>query len=131
MSENIALLIPSLRQIASNIDESQFNKDGVYRFEHGELPAWLQEEAKGCKDASKKALQALGKIHDLISERSKDNEILPRVGEQALAESGFYLQRLKTLRKSGTLMAQPNKDKGAPLARWIEKSPDRENDLHH
>ncbi|MCQ1056608.1 ATP-dependent DNA helicase DinG [Photobacterium sp. ZSDE20] len=128
LSENIATLIPTLRQIASSIDDSQFNKDGVYRFEHGELPAWLQEEAKGCKDASKKALQALGKIHDLISERTKDNEILPRLGEQALTESGFYLQRLENLEKVWSLMAQPNKDKGAPLARWIEKSQDREND---
>lgn len=128
LSENIATLIPTLRQIASSIDDSQFNKDGVYRFEHGELPAWLQEEAKGCKDASKKALQALGKIHDLISERTKDSEILPRLGEQALTESGFYLQRLENLEKVWSLMAQPNKDKGAPLARWIEKSQDREND---
>ncbi|GHA48252.1 ATP-dependent DNA helicase DinG [Photobacterium aphoticum] len=128
LNENIAVLIPALRQIASQIDPAQFNKDGVYRFEHGELPAWLQEEAKGCKEASKKALQSLGKIHDLISERTKDNEIQQRLGEQALTESGFYLQRLENLEKVWQLMAQPNKDKGAPLARWIEKSPDREDD---
>ncbi|PSW18849.1 ATP-dependent DNA helicase DinG [Photobacterium sanctipauli] len=128
LSENIAVLIPSLRQIANNIDPAHFSKDGIYRFEHGELPDWLTEEAKGCKEASKKALQSLGKIHDLISERTKDNEIQQRQGEQALAESGFYLQRLENLEKVWSLMAQPIKDKGAPLARWIEKSPDREND---
>ncbi|MGF1724198.1 ATP-dependent DNA helicase DinG [Photobacterium nomapromontoriensis] len=128
LNENIAQLIPALNQIASHIDPSLFNKDGVYRFEYGELPAWLHEEAKGCKETSKKALQALGKIHDLISERTKENEIQPRLGEQALTESGFYLQRLENLEKVWHLMAQPNRDKGAPLARWIEKSPDREND---
>ncbi len=75
-------------------------------------------------------MQSLGgKVHDLITERTKDNEILPRLGEQALAESGFYLQRLENLEKVWTLMAQPNKDKGAPpLARWIEKNPEREGD---
>lgn len=128
LNENIALLIPSLRQIASTIDPAMFNKDGVYRFEHGELPDWLQEEAKGCKESCKKALQALGKIHDLIAERNKDNELAPRLAEPALAESGFYLQRLENLEKVWSQMAQPNKDKGAPLARWLEKSPDREND---
>ncbi|MGF1682564.1 ATP-dependent DNA helicase DinG [Photobacterium minamisatsumaniensis] len=128
LSENIAVLIPSLRQIANNIDPTHFSKDGIYRFEHGELPDWLMEEAKGCKTASKKALQSLGKIHDLISERTKDNEILPRLGEQALAESGFYLQRLENLEKVWSLMSQPRKDKGAPLAIWIEKSSDREDD---
>ena len=128
LNETIAHLIPSLRQTAANIDPAQFNKDGIYRFEHGELPEWLVEEAKSCKEASKKALQSLGKVHDLIAERTKDNEILPRLGEQALAESGFYLQRLENLEKVWTLMAQPNKDKGAPLARWIEKNPEREGD---
>ncbi|MGR5127397.1 ATP-dependent DNA helicase DinG [Photobacterium swingsii] len=128
LQENIQHLIPTLRQIAANIDPSHFSKDGIYRFEHGELPAWLQEEAKGCKDASKKALQALGKLHDLISERLKDNEIGARQGEPALAESGFYLQRLENLEKVWALMAQPCNKKGAPLARWIEKSSDREDD---
>ncbi|WP_299014807.1 ATP-dependent DNA helicase DinG [uncultured Photobacterium sp.] len=128
LSESITHLIPSLRQIATNIDPAQFSRDGIYRFEHGELPAWLIEESKSCKEASKKALQSLGKIHDLISERIKDNEIVPRMGEPALAESGFYLQRLENLEKVWSLMAQPNKDKGAPLARWIEKNPDREGD---
>ncbi|PSW07511.1 ATP-dependent DNA helicase DinG [Photobacterium lipolyticum] len=129
LQENIQHLIPTLRQMATNINPTLLNKDGVYRFEHGELPAWLEEEAKGCKEASKKAGQSLGKIHDLISERLKENEIVPRLGEQALAESGFYLQRLENLEKVWTLMAQPNKEKGAPLARWIEKSPERENDF--
>lgn len=126
--ENIQHLIPTLRQIANNVDAGMFSKDGIYRFEHGELPAWLEQEAKGCKDASKKALQSLGKIHDLISERLKDNEIQQRLGEQALAESGVYLQRLENLEKVWALMALPKKDKGAPLARWIEKNPDNEGD---
>ncbi|KAE8178923.1 ATP-dependent DNA helicase DinG [Photobacterium carnosum] len=128
IQDNIQHLVPTLNQIANNIDSSKFNKDGVYRFEHGELPAWLEEEAKGCKEASKKTLQSLGKIQDLITERTKENAIIPRLGEQALTEIGFYLQRLENLEKVWSLMAQPNHKKGAPLARWIEKSPEREND---
>ncbi|UXI02046.1 ATP-dependent DNA helicase DinG [Photobacterium sp. TY1-4] len=128
LNEAISHLIPALRQISAQIDPALFNKDGILRFEHGELPSWLEEEAKGCKEASKKAAKSLGKIHDLIAERVKENEISPRLGDQALAESGFYLQRLENLEKVWLLMAQPNKDKGAPLARWIEKSPDREGD---
>ncbi len=128
IQDNIQHLIPTLSQIANNIDPAIFNKDGVYRFEHGELPQWLEEEAKGCKEASKKVMQSLGKIQDLISERTKENEIVPRIGEQALTEVGFYLQRVENLEKVWTLMAQPNNKKGAPLARWIEKSPEREND---
>lgn len=128
IQDSIQHLVPTLNQIANNIDSGKFNKDGVYRFEHGELPQWLEEEAKGCKEASKKALQSLGKIQDLISERTKENIIIPRLGEQALTEIGFYLQRLENLEKVWSLMAQPNHKKGAPLARWIEKSPEREND---
>ncbi|MFG0904074.1 ATP-dependent DNA helicase DinG [Photobacterium damselae] len=128
IQESIQHLVPTLSQIANNIDPSQFNQDGVYRFEHGELPAWLSEESVALKETSKKAAQSLGKIHDLVSERLKEHEILPSLGEQALAEMGFYLQRLENLEKVWFLMAQPNKDKGAPLARWLEKSPEREND---
>lgn len=128
IQDSIQHLVPTLNQIAANIDSGRFNKDGVYRFEHGELPSWLEEEAKGCKEASKKTLQSLGKIQDLIAERTKENAIIPRLGEQALTEIGFYLQRLENLEKVWSLMAQPNQKKGAPLARWIEKSPERDND---
>lgn len=129
LQDNIQQLIPSLTSLAKRFDPTHFNQDGIYRFEHGELPTWLEEEAKDLKELSKKAHQALAKISDLISERLKENEIPSRLAEPALAESGFYLQRLENLAKVWALMARPNSDKGAPLARWLEVSPDREGDF--
>ncbi len=87
-----------------------------------------KKKLKVVKKPVRKRLQSLGKIQDLIAERTKENIIIPRLGEQALTETGFYLQRLESLEKVWSLMAQPNHKKGAPLARWIEKSPEREND---
>lgn len=129
LQDNIQQLIPSLTSLAQRFDPAHFSQDGIYRFEHGELPTWLEEEAKGLKELSKKAHQSLAKISDLISERLKENEIPARLAEPALAESGFYLQRLENLAKVWALMAKPNSDKGAPLARWLEVSPDREGDF--
>lgn len=129
LQQNIQLLIPSLNQLSKQFDPAHFNKEGIFRFEHGELPTWLIEQSKEMKEYSNKAEQALAKISDLISERLKENEIPSKQAEPALAEIGFYLQRLETLAKVWSLMAKPNSDKGAPLARWIELSKEREGDF--
>lgn len=128
LQDAIQLLIPTLSQLHSQFKANTF-KERIYRFEHGELPNWLEEESKSLKQLSKKAHQAMNKIADLIAERVKDGELSSRLAEPALAESGFYLQRLENLSKVWHLMAEPNHDKGAPLARWIEVSPDREDDF--
>ncbi|WP_120510388.1 ATP-dependent DNA helicase DinG [Photobacterium salinisoli] len=129
LQESIQHLVPTLRQLASQVDPAVFSKDGSYRFPHGELPAWLAEEAQGCRDASKKARQSLAKMHDMITERLKDDEVPARSAEPALAESGHYLQRLENLEKVWSLMAQPIKEHGAPLARWLEKTPEQDGDF--
>ncbi|WP_063668909.1 ATP-dependent DNA helicase DinG [Aliivibrio fischeri] len=128
LHEHIQELIPTLNQLSKQFDPTLFNDDGVYRFEHGEIPNWLAEQSKELKEVSTKANQALAKISDLISERMKDGELAPRMAEPALAEIGFYLQRLENLAQVWFLMAKPNSDKGAPLARWLEKSQDRDGD---
>ncbi|MFV0575124.1 MAG: ATP-dependent DNA helicase DinG [Vibrio sp.] len=128
LQDAIQQLIPSLNQLSKQFNVNEF-KENTYRFEHGELPEWLEEESKNLKILSKKALQAMGKIADLISDRVKEGEIAARLAEPALTECGFYLQRLENLNKVWTLMAEPNHDKGAPLARWIEVSKDREQDF--
>lgn len=128
LQDAIQQLIPALTQLSTRFNTNEF-KERTYRFEHGELPAWLEEESKSLKILSKKAHQAMNKIADLISERVKDGELSSRLAEPALAESGFYLQRLENLAKVWHLMAEPNHDKGAPLARWIEVSPEREDDF--
>ncbi|MGV3002540.1 ATP-dependent DNA helicase DinG [Vibrio sp.] len=128
LQDAIQQLIPALTQLSTRFNANEF-KERTYRFEHGELPAWLEEESKSLKILSKKAHQAMNKIADLISERVKDGELSSRLAEPALAESGFYLQRLENLAKVWHLMAEQNHDKGAPLARWIEVSSEREDDF--
>ncbi len=128
LQEQCQHLIPELRQMAKQIDPALFNEDGVYRFEHGELPEWLAELSKSTFESCKKARQGLGKIHDLIAERIKTNEISARLGEPGLTECGFFLQRLENLEKVWSQMAQPTKEKGAPLARWMSKNPERPDD---
>ena len=76
----------------------------------------------------KKAHLAYGKLNDLVLEKAKENQISPKESDPVLAEAGFYLQRLENLEKVWQLMAQPENPVGAPLARWITKSPDREDD---
>lgn len=128
LQDAIQQLIPALTQLCTQFNANEF-KERIYRFEHGELPPWLEEESKSLKILTKKAHQAMSKITDLISERVKDGELSSRLAEPALAEAGFYLQRLENLAKVWHLMAEPNHDKGAPLARWIEVSSEREDDF--
>ena len=120
-------LIPILNQLPNQFDATAF-EDKVLRFEHGELPNWLAEQAKELKLHTQKTNQAVSKIADLIAERVKDGELANRLAEPALAELGFFLQRLEKLAQVWQLMAEPKREKGAPLARWLEHNPDREGD---
>ncbi|STQ74809.1 ATP-dependent DNA helicase DinG [Grimontia hollisae] len=129
LQSGIQVLVPSLRGVRDMLGECSLNKDGIYRFTDGELPEALQQEAKEIQKAAKKANQSLAKLHELISERVKEGDIASRLADPLLAESAFFLQRLENLEKVWTLMAQPNSEKGAPLARWIQRCPERETDL--
>ncbi|MEH0758163.1 ATP-dependent DNA helicase DinG [Vibrio sp. 16] len=128
LQDAIQQLIPSLSQLATRFDPAHF-EENIYRFENGELPSWLDEESKELKKLSQKGAQAVGKIADLIAERVKDGELTNRLAEPALAELGFYIQRMDNLAAVWNLMAEPQREKGAPLARWLEVSPDREGDF--
>lgn len=128
LQESIQLLIPSLSQLATRFDASHF-EEGIYRFENGELPTWLEDESKELKKLSHKAAQATAKIADLIAERVKDGELANRLAEPALAEIGFFIQRMDNLAQVWNLMAEPLREKGAPLARWLAVSPEREGDF--
>ena len=127
LQESVQELIPALSQLTKQFDPAQF-EENIYRFEHGELPTWLENQSKDLKQLSKKANQSVAKIADLIAERVKDGELSSRLAEPALAELGFYIQRLENLAQVWNLMAEPTRDKGAPLARWLEKHPDQEGD---
>ncbi|EGU36567.1 ATP-dependent DNA helicase DinG [Vibrio sp. N418] len=128
LQDSIQQLIPSLTQLSGRFDPAHF-VDGLYRFEHGELPSWLEEESKQLKILSHKGAQATAKIADLIAERVKEGEIAARLAEPALAELGFYIQRMDNLAQVWRLMAEPQREKGAPLARWLAVSPERESDF--
>ncbi|MGR5235374.1 ATP-dependent DNA helicase DinG [Vibrio alfacsensis] len=127
LQESVQELIPALSQLTKQFDPAHF-EEGIYRFEHGELPTWLENQSKELKQLSKKANQSVAKIADLIAERVKDGELSSKLAEPALAELGFYIQRLENLAQVWRLMAEPTREKGAPLARWLEKHPDREGD---
>lgn len=128
LQDSVQQLVPSLSQLCQQFDASHF-EDKRYRFEHGELPEWLENQSKELKTISKKGSVAVAKIADLIAERVKDGEISSRLAEPALAELGFYVQRMENLAQVWNLMAEPKREKGAPLARWLELSPDREGDF--
>ncbi|WP_234494091.1 ATP-dependent DNA helicase DinG [Vibrio maritimus] len=127
LQDAIQQLIPLLGEVNTYCGGLPFEEDSC-RFENGELPSWLEEQAKVLKQYSQKGAQASAKIADLISERLKDGEIGAKLAEPALAELGFYIQRFDNLAAVWRLMAEPQKEKGAPLARWIEKSKEREGD---
>ncbi|WP_391089689.1 ATP-dependent DNA helicase DinG [Vibrio sp. NH-UV-68] len=128
LQDSVQQLIPSLSQLATRFDPTHFN-DNIYRFENGELPSWLDEEAKDLKKLTSKGAQAVAKVADLIAERVKDGELSNRLAEPALAELGFYIQRMDNLAQVWRLMAEPMREKGAPLARWLEVSSEREGDF--
>jgi ATP-dependent DNA helicase DinG len=128
LQDGIQQLIPALNQLSKQFDPAHF-VEKVYRFEHGELPEWLERESADLKKLAEKACQALSKIADLIAERLKDGELSKNLAEPALAETGFFIQRLENLVKVWSLMAEPKRDKGAPLARWLEVNPEREDDF--
>lgn len=43
--------------------------EGIYRFEHGELPQWLADESQALSKSSQKAMQSVSKVADLIAEK--------------------------------------------------------------
>ncbi|NAW91643.1 MULTISPECIES: ATP-dependent DNA helicase DinG [unclassified Vibrio] len=128
LQETLQQLILSLSQLTKQFVPEQF-EEKRYRFEHGELPQWLEEESKTLKRLSQKANQSVAKIADLIAERVKEGELAARLAEPALTELGFYIQRLENLAQVWLLMAEPKREKGAPLARWLEIHPEREGDF--
>ncbi|MEF1283145.1 MULTISPECIES: ATP-dependent DNA helicase DinG [unclassified Vibrio] len=128
LQDSVQQLIPSLTQLATRFDPTHF-EENIYRFENGELPQWLTEESIELKKLSHKGSLAVAKIADLIAERVKEGELSNRLAEPALAELGFYIQRMDNLAQVWNLMAEPQREKGAPLARWLEVSPEREGDF--
>ncbi|MCE0492832.1 ATP-dependent DNA helicase DinG [Vibrio salinus] len=128
LTDAIQQIIPLLKDVKQNITQSYFHEN-IWRFEHGELPEWLESIARDLKTLTKKANQNLGKITDLIAERVKEGNLSTKVADPLLNELSFYLLRMDNLTRVWSMMATPAKEYGAPLARWIEYKQDNQDDF--
>ncbi len=62
-------------------------EDGLYRFEHGDLPEWLGNESKTSNNFLRKRARQSLEIADLIAEpKVKDGELSAKLTRPALAE---------------------------------------------
>jgi len=128
VSENIDFLINDFKELLHTFNSLSFNDDKVLRFENGKLPDWLQKKATTYREVTKKLSVAYQKLFELVEDRILENPSLTNKTAPVMAEAGFFLPRIEKLEKAWALMATENKPKGAPLARWIEKTTFGESD---
>ncbi|WNC70230.1 ATP-dependent DNA helicase DinG [Thalassotalea nanhaiensis] len=124
-------LIADLQKVNSFLDANQqvyFAKEKQYRFENGIIPQNLKNLAEDISSTAKKALSEINKLYNLLMEEVKDGEVQMYLAEPLLAESGFEIQRLENLEKIWYMYAKTDSEKGAPLARWLEKTSSKKDD---
>ena len=105
----------------NNFTKKSQNDDQVYRFENGIIPQTLKAWAEDLQSLSKKSLTHLNKLYNGLIESVKDGDTQMYVAEPLLAEAGFMLQRLENLQSLWFMYAKTDSEKGAPMARWLEK----------
>ena len=104
------------------------NDEQVYRFENGIIPQTLKTWAEDLQSLSKKSLAHLNKLYNGLIESVKDGDTQMYLAEPLLAEAGFMLQRLESLQSLWFMYAKTDSDKGAPMARWLEKLSGKRHD---
>jgi ATP-dependent DNA helicase DinG len=97
------------------------NDAQVYRFENGIIPQTLKNWAEDLQNLSKKSLANLTKLYSGLIEAVKDGDTQMYLAEPLLAEAGFMIQRLENLQSLWFMYAKTDSDKGAPMARWLER----------
>ncbi|MFT4870719.1 MAG: ATP-dependent DNA helicase DinG, partial [Colwellia sp.] len=97
------------------------NDSQVYRFENGIIPQTLKNWAEDLQNLSKKSLANLTKLYSGLIEAVKDGDTQMYLAEPLLAEAGFMIQRLENLQSLWFMYAKTDSDKGAPMARWLER----------
>lgn len=97
------------------------NDDAIYRFNNGIIPKTLKHWAEDLADLSKKCITHTNKLYNILMESTKDGDTQMYLAEPLLAEAGFMLQRLENFQSLWQMYAKTDHEKGAPLARWIEK----------
>jgi len=102
--------------------------DEVYRFENGIIPPTLKTWAEDLQSLSKKSISHLNKLYNGLIESVKDGDTQMYSAEPLLAEAGFMLQRLESLQALWAMYAKTDSDKGAPMARWLEKLTSKRQD---
>ena len=111
----------------STIKQSQ-NQALQYRFENGIIPKSLKDWAEDLSESSKKCLAHLNKLYNMLMESVKDGDTQMYLAEPLLAESGFMIQRLESFNALWQMYAKTDSEKGAPMARWLEKIEGKRSD---
>lgn len=125
-------IIAELTKVDSFLNANQaqyFANDELYRFELGLIPQQLKHHSEDIHQLSNKCLNQLTKLYNLLLEDVKEGDVKTYLAEPLLAEAGFFLQRLENLTKLWQLMAKTDSEKAAPLARWLEKTTGKRDDI--
>lgn len=112
----------------NNFSNSSQREEDIYRFENGIIPTTLKNWAEDLESLSKKSLTHLNKLYSLLMESVKDGDTQMFLAEPLLAEAGFMIQRLESLQALWFMYAKTDSDKGAPMARWIERLSNKRQD---
>ncbi|TMM43319.1 ATP-dependent DNA helicase DinG [Colwellia ponticola] len=112
----------------NNFTKKSSQDSQVYRFENGIIPQTLKNWAEDLHSLSKKLISHLNKLYNGLIEAVKDGDTQMYLAEPLLAEAGFMLQRLENLQALWFMYAKTDSDKGAPMARWLEKTHHKRQD---
>lgn len=125
-------LLVEMRKVQEFVETNQqvyFEKENSYRFENGVLPKTLKHWSEDLSDISRKANNHINKLYNLLMDAVKENEVKLYLAEPLLGEAGFMINRLDNLHALWSMYAKTDSDKGAPLARWIEKTEGKKQDF--
>lgn len=113
---------------SNKFSKNSKNDEQIYRFENGIIPQTLKNWAEDLQSLSKKSVSHLNKLYNGLIEAVKDGDTQMYVAEPLLAEAGFMLQRLENLQALWFMYAKSDSEKGAPMARWLEKITNKRQD---
>lgn len=125
-------MIAEMKKVLTFIESNQasyFPVENSYRFEHGILPKNLKNRAEDLSELSKKCLSEINKLYRMLMEATKDNEVQGYLAEPLLSEAGFLISRLENFNALWNMYAKTDSEKGAPLARWLEKLTGKKQDF--
>jgi len=128
VDNNVSLYFPEKSQAYGNAYDNKNQDEALYRFENGIIPQSLKNWAEDLTELSKKCLSHTNKLYNLLMESVKDGDCQIHLAEPLLAESGFMIQRLENFNALWKMYAKTDSEKGAPLARWLEKTTNKRQD---